>query len=271
MGDSNNVGIHYKKPEITILIPCKKTSMTFDKNVYKEDDLAGIVEREEFNKIADECSKMLGKAAEKKRENDEIKLPKFIVWLTIVSVLLSFLYIIAIFISLQYEKLSTAFFIIGLLCIVCAVVIAVSLSLFNFFRKIKKFKTLEAFIKEDIEYYLSNINTRFGGKCEFRYLPDREQSMELVTFVKTAKVIGEELMANKKTMVFHKDTSRIQDDDDGKSQDVGEKSSFKIDDDSKARLKNSNSNDQKEMEMTNLSEKHDKPKKKFVGFKKKQN
>jgi hypothetical protein len=254
-------------------IPCKKTSMTFDKSVYREDYLQGIIEKEEFNKIIDECSKILGKAAEKKRENDEIKLPKFIIWLTVISVLLSILYIAAIFISLQYKSLSTAFFIIGILCITSAAVIAVSLSLFNFFRTIKKFKTLETFIKEDLEFYLDSINPKFIGKCEFRYLAHREQVMEIVTFVKTGKMLEEEMLDNKKTMVFQKDTTRIQEDEDRKSQNMEDKTLFKLDDDSKAGLKRSNSNDKQEVEMAILSEKdkNEKPKKKFGGIKKKQN
>lgn len=188
-----------------IEINCKSTSLTWDKSAYKEDFLAGIIEKEEFDAILEHASKILGDALEKKRENDEVKLPKSMMFLSTITVILSICYVVVLLIAAQSPANSTILLVIAIICLAGASALALTLSILNYCRKIKQFRTLETFIKDDLDYYFSHINAKFSGKCEFRFLPLKEQIIELVTFVKTAKMIEEDMNENRKLVINYDD------------------------------------------------------------------
>ena len=181
-----------------IQIPCRITSLTFDKKAYREELLSDIIETEEFNKILDESSKIIGDALEKKRQNDDVKLPNYMIVLSTISVILAILYIIALVLATSRSLNSTFFTFIGIACILIAAVMTFFLSIVNFFRKIKKFKTIENFIKDDLDLYLDKVNENLAGKCEFKFLPHRDNMIELITFIKTPTMLRDELIESNK-------------------------------------------------------------------------
>lgn len=251
-----------------IEIRCKATSMTFDANAYKDEYLTDILEKEEFNKILDECAKILGGALEKKRKNDEVNIPKFYIIFSAISVILAIGFIISIIMATNYTTSATFFILISVILISVSSIIIFSLSLLNFLRRINKFKTLEAFIKDDIDDYLAMVNRDLLGKCEFKFIPFRDNMIELVTFIKTAAMIRDELIegnkANKDEMVESK-----------RGLDESERQNLNLNDESRIGLKIRNSTSRKNIEMTSLINPNQSDqindslsvKKKFGGFK----
>lgn len=47
-------------------ITCAKNSLTWDKSVYREESLSGMLSQTEFDAIMDEASRILGQAIEKR-------------------------------------------------------------------------------------------------------------------------------------------------------------------------------------------------------------
>jgi hypothetical protein len=261
-------------------IPCRKTSLTYDKTVYKEDILQDILEQEEFDKILDECSKILGDAIDKKRTNDEVKIPKFIVILSIIASLLALVYIICLFTAANSTDNQTFMVVLAVFCLTGAGGIVFVLSLFNFCRKIKTFRTLEAYVKDDMDAYLDKINLGFTGKCEFKFYPHKEEAIEICTFVKTPQMIKEEMIENNRMQQLEQDDNENENHPEkhSKIHDMSERSTMlKMDDDSKIGFKGNKSTAGKDLEMVGIisaaqnSVKEDQSlvKKKFGGVRKK--
>ena len=221
-------------------VPCRKTSLTYDKTVYREDILNEIIDQDEFDKIIDECSKILGEAIDKKRENDEVKVPKFIVILSVVATILALVYVICLFCAASNDSDAATFFVVlGVACLTGAGGIAFVLSLFNFCRKIKKFKTLESYVKDDMDYYLDRVNAGFASKCEFKFYPHKDEVIEISTFVKTPQMIKDEMIENNRIQQLEQsDEPDIQNEKNYKNKDESERSTMlKMDDDSKIAFK----------------------------------
>lgn len=263
-------------------IPCRKTSLTYDKTVYKEEILQDIIDQEEFEKILDECSKILGDAIDKKRANDEVKIPKFIVILSIMASLLALVYIVCLFIAANSTDNQTFMVVLAVFCLTGAGSMAFVLSLFNFCRKIKTFRTLEAYVKDDMDAYLDKINVGFTGKCEFKFYPHKEEAIEICTFVKTPQMIKEEMIENNRMQQLEEEENaneqEVQPEKNSKIHDMSERSTMlKMDDDSKIGFKGNKSMNEKDVEMVGIisaaqnSVKEDQSlvKKKFGGVRKK--
>jgi hypothetical protein len=263
-------------------IPCRKTSLTYDKTVYKEEILQDIMDQEEFEKILDECSKILGDAIDKKRANDEVKIPKFIVILSIMASLLALVYIVCLFIAANSTDNQTFMVVLAVFCLTGAGSMAFVLSLFNFCRKIKTFRTLEAYVKDDMDAYLDKINVGFTGKCEFKFYPHKEEAIEICTFVKTPQMIKEEMIENNRMQQLEEEENaneqEVQPEKNSKIHDMSERSTMlKMDDDSKIGFKGNKSMNEKDVEMVGIisaaqnSVKEDQSlvKKKFGGVRKK--
>lgn len=263
-------------------IPCRKTSLTYDKTVYKEEILQDIMDQEEFEKILDECSKILGDAIDKKRANDEVKIPKFIVILSIMASLLALVYIVCLFIAANSTDNQTFMVVLAVFCLTGAGSMAFVLSLINFCRKIKTFRTLEAYVKDDMDAYLDKINVGFTGKCEFKFYPHKDEAIEICTFVKTPQMIKEEMIENNRMQQLEEEENaneqEVQPEKNSKIHDMSERSTMlKMDDDSKIGFKGNKSMNEKDVEMVGIisaaqnSVKEDQSlvKKKFGGVRKK--
>lgn len=153
---------------IKIIITSKEQTYAFDKMTYRDDLLQNIIPKIEYDKIIDQASKIMGHSWTKKRVNDQIKLPKSVIILSLVAILLTIIYMILLYISVNSDH-SVTLFVISIILISIGSAIAFGLSLYNFCRKIDKFKSLEDIIKEDIEQYLFQINKNFINKLEFTF------------------------------------------------------------------------------------------------------
>jgi hypothetical protein len=202
-----------------IEIPCKEVSYTFDKNGYREEFLKGILSKTEFETIVQESSKIMGKSVQKKKENDEVKIPKFFIILSIIAICFSILYLITLSVASKSQN-AVALVAFGIFCLTIAAILILILSIFNFCRKIREFKTINVFIKEDLDEYFSQINSKFSGCFEFRFLPTKNL-VELVTFKKSDIMINEEISERKK-LIEEEDNKSELEEDEKKSQNVSQ-------------------------------------------------
>jgi hypothetical protein len=149
-----------------IVIPSKEQSYTFEKNTYREDYLKHCIGKSEYDSIISKASRVLGQSWADKRLNDQIKLPNFVLILGILAVVFIIIYLITLYLSASSSN-GTALFVVSIICVCIGSAIAFGLSIYNFFREIGKFKSLDEIIKNNMETYLDGINRRYEGYLLF--------------------------------------------------------------------------------------------------------
>lgn len=155
-----------------IIIPSKEQSYTFEKNTYREDYLKNCIRKNEYDTIISTASRVLGQSWADKRLNDQIKLPNFVLILAILAVIFIIIYLVTLYMSASSSN-GTALFIVSIVCVCIGSAIAFGLSIYNFFREIGKFKSLDEIIKQNIETYLDGINRRYEGYLLFIFNTDK--------------------------------------------------------------------------------------------------
>jgi hypothetical protein len=148
-----------------IIIPVKDELYMFEKKTYIEPFMSHIISKIDYDNIIEAGTRVMGQAWSKKRNKDVVKIPKMFIFLSILSILLTFLYMIFIFLSTSNE--SFALLLLSIFCVSLASLIAFSLSIYNFRRKLGKFMSLEDVVRQDVEKYLDRINIQWAGRLEF--------------------------------------------------------------------------------------------------------
>jgi len=151
-----------------IIINSNIENYAFDKGTYREDYLNHIIEKNEYENILVNASKIMGNSWVKKRINDQIKLPKNVIILSIISIVLVIIYMILLYLSIFSEN-GKVMIIISIVCVTISSMIALGLSIYNISRKLGKFKSLEQIIKVDLDGYLKEINKKYEGRLVFSY------------------------------------------------------------------------------------------------------
>jgi hypothetical protein len=154
-----------------IIVPIKTDLYMFDhKSAYEEKFISHILTKQEYEQIFVQATRVMGGSWSKKRNNDIVKIPNFIIGLAVLSVLLTILYMIFIFLSTASD--SPALLILSIICVSAASMIAFGLSIYNFTRKLGRFRSLQNIIEEDIERYFTELNHKYEGKLNFVYRVD---------------------------------------------------------------------------------------------------
>ena len=164
-----------------IVVKGKEQIYTFEKNTYREDLLSDVTDRnggkltkQIYDEIIEQASRTMGSSWSNKRANDQIKIPKEVIFSSIFAVILTIAYMVTMYTSTTAEN-GTALFVISIICISFASGIVIFLSIYNFCRKITKFKSLDVMIKEDLDDYLGKLNSNYNGKLEFIYNSEKMQ------------------------------------------------------------------------------------------------
>lgn len=198
-----------------IFITIRDISWTCDKNTYRDEYLSGILTRKEFDKILDNSDKCIGRAMQRKRDNDEVRLPKSFTYLSAIAVLLSLAYVFLTFMGGLSSQSSTAsttnstnttsatdtsntetkgmlYTIMSVVCLIGATFIITILSIYNNCRKSNTFKTIDYFMKDEVDKYYDMVNQKYINILEFEY----NQSckiVELSIYKKSQTIINHEL------------------------------------------------------------------------------
>lgn len=153
-----------------ITIDFKQESYTFEKDTYKK-SLKPHISREDYDKIISYCSKIVGCALIKKKNNDTIKFPKSLILSTIISTSLIFVFFGTLTNTFlpDYNEVNNNLYITSVVCVSIAISINLLSSFYNYFRPIRKFHNLSYFIKIDIEKYFKEVNQKYTGKLFFEY------------------------------------------------------------------------------------------------------
>jgi hypothetical protein len=151
-----------------IIIQSREQSYTFDKGTYRDDYLRHCISKKDYDEVLDAASKIMGQSWSKKRLNDTIKLPRFVIVLALTAVILTVVYMILLYLSTSSEN-GTALLIVSIVCVSIGSLIAFGLSIYNFCRQIGKFKSLEEIIKEDLDAYLEITNRKYDGLLFYEF------------------------------------------------------------------------------------------------------
>jgi hypothetical protein len=172
MEEANNQIELPKSTRSKVIVPIKTDLYMFDhKNAYEDNYLRHILPKSEFDQIFVQATRVMGGSWSKKRNNDIIKIPNFIIGLAGLSLLLTILYMIFIFLSAG-STTGSAYLTLSIICVTSATGISFGLSIYNFTRKLGRFKSLQDMINEDIEKYFNELNFKYEGRLSFKYLID---------------------------------------------------------------------------------------------------
>jgi hypothetical protein len=161
-----------KSTRVKVIVPIKTDLYMFDhKNSYEENFLKHILTKQDFDQIFLQATRVMGGSWSKKRNNDIIKIPSFIIGLAGLSLLLTFLYMIFIFLSAGSSS-GSGYLTLSIISVSSATGISFGLSIYNFTRKLKRFKSLQDLIKDDIEKYFKDLSSKYEGKLNFVYMID---------------------------------------------------------------------------------------------------
>jgi hypothetical protein len=80
-----------------IIIKVRDELYMFEKKTYIEPFMSHIISKVDYDNIIEAGSRVMGQAWSKKRNKDVVKIPKIFIGFSIVSVLLTFLYMVFIF------------------------------------------------------------------------------------------------------------------------------------------------------------------------------
>ena len=163
-GDRENLESNSER----LIIKANLQNYTFPKETYKEEYIGHIIDVSRYNQIIDHASKVLSQAWMKKRDNDKINLPTFVIVLSVISVVLTIAYMITIYYSTVVED-GFALLILSLIFVIAATAIAFGLSIYNFCRKMGEFKTVQKIIEEDLNLLFEEKNAAYNGRLNFRY------------------------------------------------------------------------------------------------------
>ncbi len=152
----------------TIIVNFKQESYTFEKNTYNRKLLASLISEEDYEEIIKYCSNLIGFCLIKKKNNDTITFSKLILFLMMISIGFLIAYFVTLSQSFQKNEINKVTFGICIFTVVCAIVISSFLSIYNYFKPMRKFQPLSYFIKKDINEYLEKINEDYKGKVFFK-------------------------------------------------------------------------------------------------------
>ena len=162
-----------ERPSNKIFIKAKEQLYTFEKGTYNEELLCEIIPRKEYDEIIESCGKTMGQSWAEKRTNDQIKIPKGVIFLSAIAILLTIAYMILLYLSTTSEN-GTALFVISIICIASASIIVFGMSIYNFCRKIGKFKSLDQIIKDNLQKDFDLINSKYT-KLNIEYDETKKQ------------------------------------------------------------------------------------------------
>jgi len=154
-----------------IIIISNEFSNLYDKKSYISKYLKGIISREDWNKIILDANKIVGFSWTKKKDLEIIELPKFLSVLALISIILTFIYMITLYLAGTSEGDQTILITASIIAITVSCILAVVLYTFNFRRKMKKFLSMEEIMKTEMENFITGVNYKYKGKLEFCYNP----------------------------------------------------------------------------------------------------
>lgn len=161
---NNNNNSNQKSNLLTnkIKIYAKDQLYTFEKDKYNGNLLSNILSKNEFDKIIENCSKLMGQSWVEKRTKDQVKIPSWIIGFSILSVILTIVYMITLYLSTTVEN-GTALFVVSIICISSASLIVFGMSIYNFCRKIGHFESLSSIIKDKLDTELKQANNKYNN------------------------------------------------------------------------------------------------------------
>jgi hypothetical protein len=127
--------------------------------------LSHLISKGEYDDIIQGANRVMGLAWHKKRSNDIVRTPNLVSYMAGFSVVMVFMYMFFIYMSTLYN--SNAMLIVALICVAIGSVIAIGLSIYNYFRSLKKFVSIQEYVKKELDDYLNKLNDNYIGKLKF--------------------------------------------------------------------------------------------------------
>jgi hypothetical protein len=148
-----------------IILPIKEELFLIENNTYITTFLSHLISKEEYDQVVQGANKVMGTAWHKKRSNDIVKTPNFVSYMAGLSVVLVFMYMFFIYMSTLYQ--SPGMLVVALICVGLGSIIAIGLSIYNYFRSVKAFVSIQEYVKKELDEYICKINDKYFDKLRF--------------------------------------------------------------------------------------------------------
>ena len=116
-----------------------------------------VIHYEDFSNIVDNLNQILYDSHIIKHNNDMVKLNPKLYYISYISFALGVGYAVCLYLT-STKKNNKLYILISTICLLLSTAIIFGISFYNFCRKIKAYKTIEEIIKENIEFYLGELN-----------------------------------------------------------------------------------------------------------------
>jgi len=194
-----------KKVLAKIIVSSQNQSYCFDLNSYKEEYLKNSLSKEEYQNILKIANKIMYQCIVKKKKNDEIKLPMIMKILSVVSVIFGFVYSILLLMktstspSTKSSETSTmntssesqdkTYNLLVNITSFGSVCILGFMSIFNFFRPNKTFRTLDYFFDFELKKYFNEVNKKYIEDLEFNFVEGKNKLEILIYKINNPNII----------------------------------------------------------------------------------
>ena len=162
------------------IVEIKKLSKTGQYSKKDFNDIIGkVIHYEDFSNIVDNLNQILYDSHIIKQNNDKVQLNPKLYYISYISFALGLGYALCLYLT-STKKNNKLYILIATICLLLCTAIIFGISFYNFCRKIKAYKTIEEIVKENIEYYLgelndlseNNKNDEIRRKVFFKYRPE---------------------------------------------------------------------------------------------------
>lgn len=167
--NENNENQNERQALITnkIHIKIKPNIFTLEKDTYNPSLLYEIISENDYNKIISRLEKVIGESWIHKKNSDQIKMPKNVIYISLSSIIFTIIYMIFLYLSTITDT-GIVYLIISIISISLSVIIIFTMSIFNYMRTISKFQTLDEIIKENLEKEVCLCNLKYK-RLKFEY------------------------------------------------------------------------------------------------------
>ena len=157
-----------------VIMKCNQEFLTFDKKNYPS-ILVDYFSRNEWGTIAEEANLVIGNAYNLRKQEETVKIPKYmntIFWVTFFFSLIDFIFLII------YTREEDAYEIIiysALALILASCGLIIGLMFYNYSRELKGEKKIDDFIIEGMNEFTSGLNEKYKNVANFVYNHDKLQ------------------------------------------------------------------------------------------------
>jgi len=136
--------------------------------------LSNLISRKQYDDIITEAEKIMCFSAIKKQQFEKVEINLWINLLLFFTIILFFLYMIFLSIAPRQKKHNKTLYYFSIGFVSLGIIFLIIVEIYNNVKKVKRGKTLNDFIINDMKKYCNNVNKKINENLNFYYDYDEE-------------------------------------------------------------------------------------------------